>query len=59
MTGVDNINDLGATVYVTEGNTFSLTDSGSDTSVGKVHEVTSTSNNTAIVYFEAAAVRSL
>lgn len=51
--------DLGAAVYATEGNTFSLTDSGTDTQIGKVVRIVSASANTAMVYFEATALRSV
>lgn len=57
VTGVDAATDFGTVVYATEGNTFSLTDSGSDTVIGKVLRVHSTSDNTADVYFQADSLR--
>lgn len=56
VTGVTGIADLGATVYATDDNTFTLTASGA-TAIGKiVRHVTST---TVMVRFEAAQVRSI
>ena len=49
--------DKDAAVYATDDDTFSITDSGSDTQIGKI--VRFVSANTAIVYFEAAALRSV
>lgn len=57
VTGVDAATDFGTVVYCTEGDTFSLTDSGSDTVIGKVLRVHSTADNTADVFFQADALR--
>jgi predicted RecA/RadA family phage recombinase len=57
VTGVDAATDFGVPVYATEGNTFSLTDSGSDTVIGTVLRVHSTSANTADVFFQADSLR--
>lgn len=57
--------DVGETVYASDDNTFLSADSGtagtSDMTIGKVHQVLSTSGTTAtcMVYFEAASLRSL
>lgn len=49
--------DLGATVYATDDGTFSKTDSGSDTAIGKITRVVSTTK--AVVFFQGATVRSI
>jgi len=49
--------DLGAAVYATDDDTFSLTDSGSDTQIGVLTRFVSAT--TAIVHFEATALRSI
>lgn len=59
VTGVDNVNDEGATVYATDDDTFSLTDSGSDTAIGKVRRVINTTTGECIVHFEATSIRSI
>lgn len=59
VAGVDNVNDVDKTVYATDDDTFSLTDSGSDTPIGKVRRVVDTTNNIAIVRFEAKSTQSL
>ena len=47
----------GAAVYATADNTFSITDSGSDTQIGKLHQQV---DDTAwLVYFESTPVRSV
>ena len=57
--------DVGETVYASDDNTFLSADSGTgataDITIGKVHQVLSTSGTTAtcMVYFEAASLRSL
>lgn len=56
VTGVDDANDIGATVYATDDNTFTLTASGG-VSVGKV--VRWIVSTTCEVYFEGAQVRSI
>lgn len=56
VTGVSGVADQQETVYATDDDTFTLTASGAS-SIGKVLRwVTST---TAVVYFEAGAVRSI
>ena len=55
--GTLSLADVGATVYATDDNTFSKTDSGSDTAIGKIVRFLTTT--TAMVAFEATAVRSL
>lgn len=49
--------DLGAAVYATDSNTFSKTDSGTDTQIGKIHRFIDAS--TAIVHFQAYNIRSV
>ena len=49
--------DLGAAVYATDSNTFSKTDSGSDTQIGVIHRFIDTT--TAIVFFQATSLRSI
>ena len=56
VTGAD-ATKLGDVVYLTDSNTFSLTDSGSDTVVGRV--LRHVSGTTCLVYFEALALRSI
>jgi hypothetical protein len=58
VTGVDNINDLGATVYAIDDNSFTLTSSTGHTSIGKLISYDGTSGF-GTVYFEATALRSL
>lgn len=59
VTGVDNINDEGATVYASDDDTFTLTNTTTNTAIGKVERVINTSTNQALVYFEAASKRSI
>jgi hypothetical protein len=59
VTGVNGAEDEGATVYATDDDTFSLTDSGSDTAIGKVRRVINTSTGLCIVHFESASMRSI
>lgn len=59
VTGVDNINDEGASVYASDDDTFTLTSTTTSTQIGKVVRVTSTALNKALVYFEAAHRRSI
>lgn len=59
VAGVDNVTDEGATVYATDDDTFSLTDSGTDTAIGKVRRVIDTTTGECIVRFEAASARSI
>jgi hypothetical protein len=49
--------DLGAPVYATDDDTFSKTDSGSDTQIGKITRVISSTK--AMVFFQGANVRSV
>jgi hypothetical protein len=58
VTGVDNLNDVGTTVYATDDNTFTLTASGA-IAIGKVKEVLSTSTGRCLVAFEATIERSI
>lgn len=54
VTGVDSWDDYGKPVYITDDDTFSLADSGTDTVLGKVKEwVTGTS---CWVHYKAAGV---
>lgn len=56
VVGATGTDDIGATVYAADDDTFTLT-AGSNTAIGKVDSyVTGT---TCIVYFEALAVRSI
>lgn len=57
VSGVTGATTFGQPVYATEGNTFSLTDSGSDTVIGTVFRVHSTSATTADVFFQADSLR--
>lgn len=57
VTGVAAAADLGNPVYATDDNTFSDTDSGSDTQIGKVTRWVS--GTTCMVRFEATAIRSI
>lgn len=59
VTGVDNVNDEGATVYASDDDTFTLTSTTTNTAIGKVERVISTSSNLALVYFEADYRRSI
>jgi hypothetical protein len=56
VVGVTAVTDQGATVYASDGNTFTLT-STSNTAIGKVARWVS--GTTVIVYFEAAALQSI
>lgn len=56
VTGAASADDVGATVYASDDDTFTLTSTG-NSSIGKVHRWVS--GTTCIVYFEAAALRSL
>ena len=49
--------DLNAAIYATDDNTFSKTDSGSDTQIGKLTRFISTTKGE--VYFEATSLRSI
>ena len=49
--------DFNAPVYATDDDTFSITDTGSDTQIGKLIRFISTSS--AVVYFEALSLRSI
>lgn len=57
VTGLDNNDDLGATVYATDDDTFTLTASGAS-SIGKVVRYDS-GRAQGLVYFEAAQQRSI
>lgn len=59
VTGVDNLNDEGATVYASDDDTFTLTNTTTNSSIGKVERVISTSTGKALVYFEAVSKRSI
>ncbi len=58
ITGVDNINDEGATVYASDDDTFTLTSTTTHSSIGKLISYSGTSGY-GTVYFEAASVRSI
>jgi len=58
ITGVDNIDDLGATVYAIDDDSFTLTSSTGHTAIGKLHSYNGVSGY-GTVYFEAAALRSI
>jgi hypothetical protein len=58
VTGLDNNNDLGAAVYASDDDTFTLTSSSAFTQIGKVAAYEGTSGY-GLVYFEAAMVRSI
>lgn len=57
VTGLDNVNDAGATVYCTDDDTFTLTASGA-ASIGKVVRYLGTSG-VGLVYFEGETRRSI
>jgi hypothetical protein len=57
VTGLDNVNDLGAAVYASDDDTFTLTASGAS-QIGKVERYDGTSGY-GIVYFEAETQRSI
>lgn len=57
VTGVASDADLGAAVYCTDDDTFSLTDSGADTQIGKVVEWISSTK--CKVFFQGYIVRSI
>lgn len=59
VTGVDNANDEGSTVYASDDNTFTLTSSTGFTAIGKVERVLSATGGKALVYFEADYRRSI
>lgn len=56
VTGVDDPNDIGATVYATADNTFTLSSTGG-AAIGKV--IRHVSSTTCVVYFEGAQIRSI
>lgn len=58
VTNIDNIDDLGVTVYASDDDTFT-TASTNNSAVGKVVEYDSTRTHKALVYFEAAHKRSI
>lgn len=58
ITGLDDNNDIGDTVYATADDTFTLTASGG-VSVGKVYEIESLTNSQAWVAFEGDVCRSI
>lgn len=58
VTGLDNINDYGATVYAVDDNSFTLTSSSGHTSIGKVLSYDGVSGY-GTIYFEGASVRSI
>lgn len=58
VTNIDNIDDLGVTVYASDDATFT-TASTSNTAIGKVVRYDSTRTNKALVYFEAASLQSI
>lgn len=58
VTGLDNINDLGATVYAIDDDSFTLTSSTGHTAIGKVQSYDGTSGY-GTVYFEALEKRSI
>jgi hypothetical protein len=57
VTGLDNVNDAGATVYASDDDTFTLTASGSS-SIGKVEKYNGVSGY-GDVYFEGESRRSI
>lgn len=57
ITGVDNINDEGSTVYASDDDTFTLTSTTTNTAIGKLIAFETSGYGT--VYFEAAVVRSI
>lgn len=59
VSGVDNINDEGSTVFASDDDTFTLTSTTTNSNIGKVVRVISTSANKALVHFEAVHQRSL
>lgn len=56
VTGVSGVGDVGETVYATDDDTFTLTASGAS-AIGKI--LRWISGTTCVVYFEAAAKRSI
>lgn len=59
ITGVDNINDEGATVYASDDDTFTLTNSTGHSSIGKLVSVDDTTNNLGTVFFQSVSLRSI
>lgn len=59
VAGVDNINDEGATVFASDDDTFTLTSTTTNSSIGKVVRVINVTTNKALVHFEAVHQRSL
>lgn len=57
-TNIDNIDDLGVTIYASDDDTFT-TASTSNTAIGKVVAYDSTRTHKALVYFEAIGTRSI
>ena len=58
ITGLDDNDDLGDTVYATDDDTFTLTASGA-VAIGKVDQILSLTSNKAVVAFEADTARSI
>lgn len=58
ITGLDDNDDIGDVVYATADDTFTLTASNAS-SIGRVVEIESLSDNTAWVFFEADTARSI
>jgi hypothetical protein len=58
VTNVDNINDVGDTVYASDDDTFTTASTG-NSSIGKLIRYDSTRTHKALVYFEAAYRRSI
>lgn len=59
VTGVDNANDIDATVYASDDDTFTLTNTSTNSAIGKVRRVISTSAGTCEVFFQGVSSRSL
>lgn len=59
VTGVDNINDEGATVYASDDDTFTLTNTTANSAIGKVVSVDDASGGLATVFFQAVSLRSI
>ena len=57
VTGVSSSANVGSDVYAADDNTFNLSDTGTDVLIGTVHR--HISGTSAVVYFEAASLRSI
>ena len=59
ITGLDDNNDIGDTVYASDDNTFTLTAGTTNVAIGKVKDIVNLTDNKAVVAFEADTERSI